>query len=77
MPRSYFVAASKTIARKGIKILIGVALIYGALYSLVWVTEPFISLKPGESPLLTPNQLRMTALSLSGIYSFLVLAGRI
>jgi hypothetical protein len=77
MPRSYFVAASKTIARKGVKILIGVALIYGALYSLVWVTEPFISLKPGESPLLTPNQLRMTALSLSGIYSFLVLAGRI
>jgi hypothetical protein len=77
MSRGYWSAASKRVLWKGVKILIGVALICGALYSFVWVTGTFTTLEPGGPPLLSPTQLRMTAITLSGIYSFLVLIGRI
>jgi len=77
MPKGYLRATFKTVLWKAGKILIGVALIFGALYSLVWVTGAFTDLTPGGEPVLTNRQVQMTGVTLCGIYSFFVLIGKI
>jgi len=77
MTRGYLSASFSTVLRKGVKILLGVALIVGALYGFVWITGTFVDMKPGAPPLLSPYQVRMIAITLSCIYSALVLVGKI
>ncbi|MCA9410850.1 MAG: hypothetical protein KC917_08825 [Candidatus Omnitrophica bacterium] len=77
MSKGYTRAAFKAVLWKGVKILIGVAVILGALYSLVWVTGAFTDLKPGQAAILSPQQIRMTAITLCGIFSFFVIIGKV
>lgn len=77
MARGYWKTALSIILWKFLKAAIGVAVIFGALYSFVWITGTFLILDPTAAPLLAPHQVRNLALVLSGTFCLLVLIGKI
>lgn len=75
--RGYWKGALSIILWKLLKAAIGVAVIFGALYSFVWITGTFLNLDPSAVPLLAPHQVRNLAIFLSGAFCLLVLVGKI